>query len=68
MAYIVPIHKPTSVRHALKLCLLDSEQTCLVVACVFPTTLARVPQLMNIADLDFGLVQESKSAAHLPAR
>ncbi|KAI9840202.1 MAG: hypothetical protein M1838_004177 [Thelocarpon superellum] len=32
MAYLVPIHKPTSVRHALKLSLLRPDEECLVVA------------------------------------
>ena len=32
MAYIAPIHKPSSVRHALKLHLLSAEEDCLVVA------------------------------------
>ncbi|KAI9827199.1 MAG: hypothetical protein M1832_005336 [Thelocarpon impressellum] len=31
MAYVVPIHKPTSVRHAVKLRLLDPGEDCLVV-------------------------------------
>ncbi|KAL5352125.1 hypothetical protein ACLOAV_002070 [Pseudogymnoascus australis] len=32
MSYIVPIHRPSSVRHALSLNLLDPDSTCLVVA------------------------------------
>ena len=32
MAYLAPIHRPTSVRHALKLNLLSSEEECLVLA------------------------------------
>jgi DNA damage-binding protein 1 len=32
MAYIAPIHKPSSVRHALKLNFLSAEEDCLVVA------------------------------------
>ncbi|KAF2103332.1 hypothetical protein NA57DRAFT_72308 [Rhizodiscina lignyota] len=32
MAYIVPIHRPSSVRHALKLQLLEPDNECLVVA------------------------------------
>ncbi|KAI9724000.1 MAG: hypothetical protein M1812_000718 [Candelaria pacifica] len=32
MAYIVPIHRPSSVRHALKLKLLDPDEDCLCVA------------------------------------
>ncbi|UPX18848.1 uncharacterized protein EKO05_0009133 [Ascochyta rabiei] len=32
MAYIVPIHKPSSVRHALKLNFLTADEDCLVVA------------------------------------
>ncbi|KAJ4379673.1 hypothetical protein N0V86_004855 [Didymella sp. IMI 355093] len=32
MAYIAPIHKPSSVRHALKLNFLNAEEDCLVVA------------------------------------
>jgi DNA damage-binding protein 1 len=34
MAYIAPIHRPSSVRHALKLSFLDAEEECLVVAYV----------------------------------
>ncbi|KAL3427234.1 CPSF A subunit region [Phlyctema vagabunda] len=32
MAYLAPIHRPSSVRHALKLSLLDREEECLVLA------------------------------------
>jgi hypothetical protein len=32
MAYLAPIHRPSSVRHALKLNLLDPEEECLVLA------------------------------------
>jgi DNA damage-binding protein 1 len=32
MAYIAPIHRPSSVRHALKLNFLAAEEDCLVVA------------------------------------
>jgi hypothetical protein len=32
MAYLVPIHGPTSVRHAIKLKFLDPKEDCLVVA------------------------------------
>jgi DNA damage-binding protein 1 len=32
MAYIAPIHRPSSVRHALKLNFLAPEEDCLVVA------------------------------------
>ncbi|KAI9736439.1 MAG: hypothetical protein M1818_006173 [Claussenomyces sp. TS43310] len=32
MAYVVPIHRPSSARHAIKLNLLDAEEECLVVA------------------------------------
>ena len=32
MAYLAPIHRPTSIRHALKLNLLSSEEECLVLA------------------------------------
>ncbi|KAH7355163.1 binding protein [Rhexocercosporidium sp. MPI-PUGE-AT-0058] len=30
MSYLAPIHRPSSVRYAIKLCLLDPEQECLV--------------------------------------
>ncbi|KAL2070530.1 hypothetical protein VTL71DRAFT_13556 [Oculimacula yallundae] len=30
MSYLAPIHRPSSVRYAIKLCLLDAEQECLV--------------------------------------
>lgn len=36
MAYIAPIHRPSSVRHALKLCFRDPEEEDLVVAYVLP--------------------------------
>lgn len=32
MAYVVPIHRASSVRHALKLNFLEPEEDCLVVA------------------------------------
>jgi hypothetical protein len=32
MAYLAPIHRPSSVRHALKLNLLNPEEECLVIA------------------------------------
>ncbi|CZT45510.1 related to UV-damaged DNA-binding protein [Rhynchosporium secalis] len=32
MSYLAPIHRPSSVRYAIKLCLLDAEQECLVLA------------------------------------
>ncbi|KHJ33524.1 putative dna damage-binding protein 1 [Erysiphe necator] len=32
MAYLAPIHKPSSIRHAVKLNLLDPDESCLVVA------------------------------------
>jgi hypothetical protein len=32
MAYLAPIHRPSSVRHALKLNLLDPGEECLVLA------------------------------------
>jgi DNA damage-binding protein 1 len=32
MAYIAPIHRPSSVRHALKLNFLAPDEDCLVVA------------------------------------
>jgi len=34
MAYIAPIHQPSSIRHALKLNFFSSEEECLVVAYV----------------------------------
>jgi hypothetical protein len=41
MAYVVPIHRASSVRHALKLNFLEPEEDCLVVAyaCHSPTTI-----------------------------
>jgi DNA damage-binding protein 1 len=32
MAYIAPIHRPSSVRHALRSCLLSDEEESLVLA------------------------------------
>jgi DNA damage-binding protein 1 len=32
MAYVAPIHRPSSIRHALKLAFLASDEDCLVVA------------------------------------
>ena len=32
MAYLAPIHRPTSVRHAIKLQFLTPDEDCLVVA------------------------------------
>jgi DNA damage-binding protein 1 len=32
MAYIAPIHRPSSVRHALKLNFMTADEDCLVVA------------------------------------
>lgn len=46
MAYIVPIHRPTSVRHALKLRLLSSEEECLVLAYVLLATKCKQQMLM----------------------
>lgn len=37
MAYVVPIHRASSVRHALKLQFLKPEEDCLVVAFVYPS-------------------------------
>lgn len=34
MAYVVPIHRASSIRHALKLNFMKSEEDCLVVALV----------------------------------
>lgn len=47
MAYVVPIHRASSVRHALKLNFLEPEEDCLVVAydCYFSPT--RTIMLMN---------------------
>ncbi|KAL2869228.1 uncharacterized protein BJX67DRAFT_347883 [Aspergillus lucknowensis] len=38
MSYIVPIHRASSIRHALKLHFLDPEEETLVVACVSSKT------------------------------
>ena len=42
MAYVVPIHRASSIRHAVKLNFVQPEEDCLVAAWVFPAVL---PQL-----------------------
>jgi hypothetical protein len=36
MAYVVPIHRASSIRHAVKLNFVQPEEDCLVAAWVFP--------------------------------
>ncbi|KAI9679327.1 MAG: hypothetical protein M1817_005347 [Caeruleum heppii] len=50
MAYIAPIHKATSVRHALKLRFLDPDEDCLIVA--------KANQLHIYRDTEKGLISE----------